>query len=110
MAATRILGSVAVAFTAIATLAAGSDRERRSGTIADRGRANLVGLDKVRADEAGLQPVVQFLTFLQDRRGDPSHLLFVREADIHDLARASGEDANAFLGRLDQLGVVVSAN
>lgn len=102
---------VFAATAAASVTAAGSDGfPDRPGTALDRGVRPMVGLDKIRAAEHDLAPVVQFLTFIQDRRQDPSHMLFVRMDDIDALAADSGEEATAFLSRLDQLGVVVSDN
>lgn len=84
--------------------------DRRGGTQADRGSSEAVRLDLSRAESSGLRPVVEFLTFLQQTRGDSSHLLFVRYDDLDDLADAEGVSAAEFLTRLDQLGVVVSTN
>jgi hypothetical protein len=82
----------------------------RDGSEDDRGSTEAVRLDLSRAQESGLRPVVEFLTFLQQTRGDSSHLLFVRYDDLDDLAEAEGVSAAEFLTRLDQLGVVVSTN
>lgn len=82
----------------------------RDGSEADRGSTEAVRLDLSRAEESGLRPVVEFLTFLQQTRGDSSHLLFVRYDDLDGLAEAEGVSAAEFLTRLDQLGVVVSTN
>jgi hypothetical protein len=82
----------------------------RDGDEADRGSTEAVRLDLSVARRTGLEPVVEFLTFLQQTRGDSSHLLFVRYDDLDDLADAEGVSAAEFLTRLDQLGVVVSRN
>lgn len=105
--ATSVLAAVVAA---VVSLAATDEPRRRRGLLQDRGLKPLVGLDVSRARENGLEPVVQFLTFLQDRRGDPSQLLFVRDEDIEELAAESGEPSDEFRERLDQLGVLVSAN
>lgn len=71
----------------------------------------MFGLDvgELRA-HGGLEPVVQHLTYIQSRRGDPSALLFVRYEDLDAMAQIGGELVPEFLERLDQLGVVVSTN
>jgi len=89
-----------------------SDRaERRRGTQHDRGRMPAYALDveRIRSRE-GMEPVVQYLTFIQSQRGDDSTLLFVRYEDIDAMAAIEGSDTGDFLERLDQLGVVVSNN
>lgn len=89
-----------------------SDREeRRRGTPHDRGRMPAYALDveRIRTRE-GMEPVVQYLTFIQSQRGDDSTLLFVRYEDIDAMAAIEGTETGDFLERLDQLGVVVSNN
>jgi len=87
-----------------------TDSPARVGTQDDRGSTEAVRLDLSRAEATGLKPVVEFLTFLQQTRGEGSHLLFVRYDDLDGLAEAEGVSAAEFLTRLDQLGVVVSTN
>jgi hypothetical protein len=91
-------------------IAAAADRPR-TGAPADRGRAATVGLDVARLASAGdLQPAVQYLTYIQSRRGDGSRLLFVRYDDLDAMAELSQQPTTDFLARLEQLGVVVSPN
>lgn len=83
----------------------------RHGDPHDRGTAPVYGLDLERLRGAGgLEPVVQYLTYIQSQRGDGSHLLFVRYDDLDAMASLDGAPTPAFLDRLDQLGVVVSNN
>lgn len=87
---------------------------RRRGDRADRGAIGGVAVDVDRlrtAGGGGLEPVVQYLTYIQTQRGeDQSHLMFVRYDDLDALAEHEGTGTPAFLERLDQLGVVVSNN
>ncbi|MBW3657675.1 MAG: hypothetical protein KY457_03490 [Actinobacteria bacterium] len=84
--------------------------ERRAGPAA-RGRATSFGLDLDRLKaENGLEPVVQYLTYIQEKRGEQSHLLFVRYDDLDAMASIDGAPTPSFLERLEQLGVVVSTN
>ncbi len=83
---------------------------RREGSNRDRGAPGSVRMDVTKARESHLEPVVEFLTFLQHRRGDHSHLLFVRYDDLDALAHHEGEPVAEFLSKLDQLGVIVSQN
>jgi hypothetical protein len=69
-----------------------------------------VQMDLERARAAHVDPVVEFLTYVQQTRGEQSHLLFVRADDLDAMARAADEPLDQFLARLDQLGVVVSPN
>ena len=85
-------------------------RAARSGAVTERGRGGTVRMDLDRARVHAVEPVVEFLTYVQQRRGDRDHLLFVRTDDLDALAEASDEPLESFLARLDQLGVVVSHN
>jgi len=83
----------------------------RAGTADDRGASAPVGFDLSRLrphDE--LAPVVEYLTAIQQRRGEAASLLFVRTSDIDELAEVDGRPVPELLERLDQLGVVVSSN
>lgn len=82
----------------------------RPGSAEERGSRSSVQLNLARAQEEGVEPVVEFLTYLQEKRGEQSHLLFVRYADLDAIAAREGSDVDQFLSRLDQLGVVVSQN
>lgn len=87
------------------------DGAPRDGTPEDRGRGGVYRFDVERLRASGeLDPVVQYLTYIQSRRGESSHLLFVRYEDIDAMAGLEGQPLDDFLGRLDQLGVVVSNN
>lgn len=83
----------------------------RPGDASSRGHATAYALDveQLRGDRH-LEPVVEYLTYIQSQRGDESHILFVRYDDLDLLARRQGEQVTTFLERLDQLGVVVSNN
>lgn len=96
--------------TAPVAEASSSGDERRAGPAA-RGQATSFGLDLERLkDERGLEPVVQYLTYIQEKRGEVSHLLFVRYDDLDAMASIDGAPTPSFLERLEQLGVVVSTN
>lgn len=82
----------------------------RSGVVTERGRGGTVRMDLDRARAHAVEPVVEFLTYVQQRRGDRAHLLFVRTDDLDAMAEAADEPLESFLSRLDQLGVVVSHN
>jgi len=85
--------------------------KRRESGEAARGRSRAVGLDMVNLRRLGeTEPIVQYLTYIQSRRGDDSSLLFIRYDDIDAMAELDGQPTETFLERLDQLGVVVSNN
>ena len=88
-----------------------SNSTPRRGSPKDRGRtaAYALDVDRLRARDE-LEPVVQYLTFIQSQRGEESHLLFIRYEDIDAMAALEGNSVPTFLERLDQLGVVVSNN
>ncbi|MFT5222919.1 MAG: hypothetical protein ACI867_001229 [Glaciecola sp.] len=87
--------------------------KRRDSSASARGEVDLaVGLDlaRLRTVSEHLEPLVQYLTYIQSRRGQDSSLLFVRYDDIDAMAELDGEPGPELLERLDQLGVVISAN
>lgn len=90
---------------------ASPETEERRGSPADRGRGEAIGFDveRLRGQE-GLEPLVQYLTYIQSERGEHSHLLFVRQDDLAAMAAVEGQDLDGFLDRLDSLGVLVSQN
>ena len=71
---------------------------------------DTIAMDLERARAHHVEPVVEFLTYVQSRRGEDSHLMFVRIDDLDAMAEAADEPVDDFLDRLDQLGVVVSHN
>lgn len=83
----------------------------RRGTAADRGRtpAFALDVDQLRS-RPEFEPAVEYLTFIQSKRGTDSHLLFVRFEDLDAIAALEGDSVPDFLERLDHLGVVVSNN
>lgn len=83
----------------------------RTGAPHDRGRVDALGVDVAALrDTRSHEPVVQYLTYLQTRRGEDGHLMFVRHDDLDALAGREGLPVETFLERLEQLGVVVSNN
>lgn len=85
----------------------------RDGTPEQRGHGGSVALDVDRlrtSGEGSLEPVVQYLTYIQSERDEHGHLMFVRYADLDAMADLEGTSTPDFLDRLDQLGVVVSNN
>lgn len=82
----------------------------RRGSAADRGLGDTIAMDLQRARAHRVEPVVEFLTYVQSRRGETSHLMFVRMDDLDAMAEAANEPVDDFLDRLDRLGVVVSHN
>lgn len=97
--------------TAVPAAVGAADTTRsRPGSPRDRGAGTSVRMDLDRARAQQVEPVVEFLTYLQQRRGDGGHLLFVRHDDLDAMAASADEPVDAFLSRLDHLGVVVSHN
>lgn len=88
-----------------------TDERRREGSPDDRGKTGAVAIDvqELRNND-GFEPAVEYLTYIQSRRGTDEHLLFVRNEDLDAIAALEGEDADAFLQRLQHLGVVISTN
>ncbi len=84
----------------------------RRGSPSDRGtgRRYAVDVDRLRQQREH-EPAVEYLTYIQSRRGtDHEHLLFVRHEDLDQIAALEGEDPERFLRRLQRLGVVISVN
>lgn len=86
-------------------------RTQRTGSIADRGKGGLaIDVERLRSTEGDFEPAVEYLTYIQSRRGVEEHLLFVRQDDIDAIAALEGQETDAFLERLQHLGVVISNN
>ncbi|MDP8928747.1 MAG: hypothetical protein M3O70_09275, partial [Actinomycetota bacterium] len=81
------------------------NQQRRRGTPQDRGqvRSYAVDVERLRQTEA-FEPAVEYLTYIQSRRGESSHLLFVRHEDLDAIAALEGERLETFLERLQHLG------
>ena len=88
-----------------------SGGQRRRGSPQDRGqvRSYAIDVERLRQTEA-FEPAVEYLTYIQSRRGETSHLLFVRHEDLDAIAALEGERVETFLERLQHLGVVISRN
>ncbi len=118
-------GAIAAAATALAALVmwrrredrlgpegvVDTDERRREGSPRDRGRRGAVAInvEELRHNE-GFKPAVEYLTYIQSRRGVDEHLLFVRNEDLDAIAALEGQDAGELLERLQHLGVVISTN
>lgn len=68
-----------------------------------------IDVERLRQTES-FEPAVEYLTYIQSRRGESSHLLFVRHEDLDAIAALEGERLETFLERLQHLGVVISKN
>ncbi len=90
-----------------------SSNRSRPGSATDRGtgRRYAINIGRLR-DQRGHEPAVEYLTYIQSRRGgdEREHLLFVRHEDLDQIAALEGEDPQRFLQRLQRLGVVISVN
>lgn len=88
-----------------------ANQQQRRGTPQDRGqvRSYAIDVERLRQTEA-FEPAVEYLTYIQSRRGESSHLLFVRHEDLDAIAALEGERLETFLERLQHLGVVISKN
>lgn len=83
----------------------------RSGSPDDRGTTPRLGIDIEGLREVDeLEPTVEYLTYIQNKRGSSEHLLFVRHEDLDAIAALEGQELEEFLQRLDHLGVVISSN
>lgn len=68
-------------------------------------------LDRLKAvKEADYNPMVEYLGYIQAQRGTSEALVFVREADLAELAALAGKPRDEFLAQFKKLGVVLSMN
>lgn len=59
---------------------------------------------------AQYQPLTEYLTYIQVKRGETESLVFVRQSDIDALAAMTGESRDNFLQEFKRLGVLISMN
>lgn len=74
-----------------------------------KGKGLGIDVDRLR-DQPGLEPAVEYLTYIQVQRGMDEHLMFVRDEDLEAMAALEGDDVPGLVERLRKLGVVVSRN
>jgi hypothetical protein len=87
------------------------ESQQRRGSPEDRGQVRSYAIDVERLRQAeAFEPAVEYLTYIQSKRGESSHLLFVRHEDLDAIAALEGEQLETFLERLQHLGVVISRN
>lgn len=95
----------------------GISEERRAESdpeaLAEAG-SGRVGVDIAKLQELELtpyKPIVGYLTAIQVQRGEEeSTLLFVRKRDLDALADLAGEDKEAFVDHLREMGILLSMN
>jgi hypothetical protein len=94
-------------------------KERRSEpdpvalAAAASGAAPRPGLDLERLKalpSAAYQPLTEYLTYIQVKRGETESLVFVRASDIDALAALTGESKEKFVKEFKRLGVLISMN
>lgn len=86
---------------------------RRRGDIRDRGKGGkfAIDLERLSTRREEFEPTVEYLTYIQSRRGDDDgSILFVRHEDVDAIAALEGSQPDEFVERLKQLGVVISIN
>jgi hypothetical protein len=59
---------------------------------------------------ARYQPLTEYLSYIQVKRGESESLVFVRESDIDALAKMTGESRENFVKEFKRLGVLISMN
>lgn len=59
---------------------------------------------------ASYQPLTEYLSYIQVKRGETESLVFVRESDIDALANMTGESRENFVKEFKRLGVLISMN
>jgi hypothetical protein len=94
-------------------------RERRADpdpvalAAAKSGQVARPGLDLERLKalpSASYQPLTEYLTYIQVKRGETESLVFVRASDIDALAALTGESKENFVKEFKRLGVLISMN
>lgn len=59
---------------------------------------------------AQYQPLTEYLSYIQVKRGETESLVFVRQSDIDALAAMTGKRREDFLNDFKRLGVLISMN
>ena len=80
---------------------------------AKSGQVPRPGLDLERLKalpSASYQPLTEYLTYIQVKRGETESLVFVRASDIDALAALTGESKENFVKEFKRLGVLISMN
>lgn len=68
-------------------------------------------LEKLKSLPSGrYQPLTEYLSYIQVKRGESESLVFVRESDIDALAKMTGESRENFVKEFKRLGVLISMN
>ena len=81
-----------------------------AANAADRPRPGL-DLERLKAlPSASYQPLTEYLTYIQVKRGETESLVFVRASDIDALAAMTGESRENFVKEFKRLGVLISMN
>lgn len=78
-----------------------------------QGPSVRVGLDLARLkglQSPGYQPLMEYLNYIQVQRGASESLLFVRLADLDELAGLAGQSRDQLTQEFKKLGVLLSMN
>lgn len=68
-------------------------------------------LDRLKSlPSAQYQPLTEYLSYIQVKRGETESLVFVRQSDIDALAAMTGESRESFVKEFKRLGVLISMN
>ncbi|HVL51193.1 MAG TPA: hypothetical protein VM754_06810 [Actinomycetota bacterium] len=68
-------------------------------------------LERLKAlPSSAYQPLTEYLTYIQVKRGETESLVFVRASDIDALAALTGESRDNFVKEFKRLGVLISMN
>ncbi|MGQ0678852.1 MAG: hypothetical protein ACT4OM_04210 [Actinomycetota bacterium] len=68
-------------------------------------------LEKLKSlPSAQYQPLTEYLSYIQVKRGEAESLVFVRASDIDALAKMTGESRDNFVKEFKRLGVLISMN
>jgi hypothetical protein len=87
------------------------DREALEALATGSGEKVGVDLERLKELESGgFEPLIEYLTYIQVKRGDQESLVFVRRRDLDAMAALASTDKEQFVDEFQKLGVLLSMN
>lgn len=87
------------------------DREALEALATGSGEKVGVDLERLKELESGgFEPLIEYLTYIQVKRGDQESLVFVRRRDLDAMAALASTDKEQFVEEFQKLGVLLSMN
>lgn len=90
-----------------------SEPDREALEALAQGDVERVGVNLERLREIGtgsFEPLIEYLTYIQVKRGDTESLVFVRRRDLDAMAAMAATDKDQFVEEFQKLGVLLSMN